>query len=186
MTLKQVEQQSGGRWTVEVLGSYERGHRAVTVVRLADLAEFYGMPTDELLPTPPAVVSPAVGDRRLAVDLERLAELPARKAGPLARYASAIQRQRDDSTSKFLTIREADLHSLAVIYDQEPDALASMLVNWGVLTTGPATRGRRPRSRPRHATRRNAAVAAAPPAPTTTPESPGPPPADGPPPPPTG
>ena len=36
-----------------------------------------------------------------------------------------------------LTIREHDLHSLAVLYDLAPDNLAQMLINWGVLTADP-------------------------------------------------
>src|SRR5664279_1838552 len=60
MTLKQVQEQSAGRWTIEVVGSYERGSRAVTVTRLAELAEFYGLSTAELLPELPAAGSPSI------------------------------------------------------------------------------------------------------------------------------
>ena len=133
MTLQQVEEQSAGRWTVEVVGSYERAHRAVTVTRLAELAEFYGLSTAELLPALPATI-PSIGGGRFTVDLDRLADLPARQGGPLARYAWTIQQQRGDHGGTVLTIREQDLESLAVIYDMEPDALTAMLLHSGVLT----------------------------------------------------
>ena len=132
LTLHQVQEQSRGRWTVEVVGSYERARRAVTVTRLAELAEFYGLSTAELLPTFPATIPPIAGGR-FTVDLDRLADLPARQGGPLARYASTIQRHRGDHGGTVLTIREQDLQSLAVIYGMEPDALTAMLLHSGVL-----------------------------------------------------
>jgi len=133
MTLHQVQEQSAGRWTVEAVGSYERGRRAVTVIKLAELAEFYGLTTAELLPTLPST-SPPIGGGRFTVDLDRLADLPARQGGPLARYTSTIRQQRGDHGGTVLTIREQDLQSLAVIYDMEPDALTTMLLHSGVLT----------------------------------------------------
>jgi predicted transcriptional regulator len=44
LSLHGVEQKSGGRWKAVVVGSYERGDRAVTVQKLAELADFYGVP----------------------------------------------------------------------------------------------------------------------------------------------
>jgi len=50
LSLHGVEEKSRGRWKAVVVGSYERGDRAVTVQRLAELADFYGVPVAELLP----------------------------------------------------------------------------------------------------------------------------------------
>ena len=50
LSLHGVEEKSQGRWKAVVVGSYERGDRAVTVQRLSELAEFYGVPVGELLP----------------------------------------------------------------------------------------------------------------------------------------
>ena len=50
MSLHGVEEKSEGKWKAVVVGSYERGDRAVTVQKLAELAEFYGVPVAELLP----------------------------------------------------------------------------------------------------------------------------------------
>ena len=44
LSLHGVEEKSEGRWKAVVVGSYERGDRAVTVAKLAELAEFYGVP----------------------------------------------------------------------------------------------------------------------------------------------
>jgi transcriptional regulator with XRE-family HTH domain len=132
LSLQGVEAKSGGVWKAVVVGSYERGDRAVTVQRLAELAEFYGVPMSELLPEPltTAIVEPPP---RLVIDLERLGQVPADKAGPLARYVAAIQAQRGDYNGRVLSIRQDDLRTLAVIYDEAPGPLAEQLIAWGVL-----------------------------------------------------
>src|SRR3954470_23722553 len=132
LSLHGVEQKSGGRWKAVVVGSYERGDRAVTVQKLAELADFYGVPVAELLPEGrvPSGSEPAA---KIVINLERLQQLPAEKAGPLARYAAAIQSQRGDYNGKVLSIRNEDLRSLAIIYDMSPGELSDQLVDWGVL-----------------------------------------------------
>ncbi len=132
LSLHGVEQKSQGRWKAVVVGSYERGDRAVTVQRLSELAEFYGVPVAELLPDGPssAAVEPPA---RVVLDLEALGRVPAEKAGPLARYAAAIQSQRGDYNGRVLSIRQDDLRTLAVIYDEPPSRLVEELISWGVL-----------------------------------------------------
>ncbi|MHB1615202.1 MAG: transcriptional regulator BldD [Actinomycetes bacterium] len=132
LSLHGVEEKSKGRWKAVVIGSYERGDRAVTVQRMAELAEFYGVPVSELLPdaAPGAAAEPAP---RLILDLERISAIPAEKAGPLARYTSTIQAQRGDYNGRVLSIRQDDLRTLAVIYDQSPSSLTEQLITWGVL-----------------------------------------------------
>ncbi|MFN8157962.1 MAG: transcriptional regulator [Candidatus Nanopelagicales bacterium] len=132
LSLHGVEEKSHGRWKAVVVGSYERGDRAVTVQKLAELADFYAVPVSELLPdaSPAAAAEPP---QRLVLDLERLGLVPAEKAGPLARYAAAIQAQRGDYNGRVLSIRQDDLRTLAVIYDEAPSQLAEQLIAWGVL-----------------------------------------------------
>ncbi|MFF7814718.1 transcriptional regulator BldD [Streptomyces sp. NPDC007945] len=132
LSLHGVEEKSQGRWKAVVVGSYERGDRAVTVQRLAELADFYGVPVQELLPgtTPGGAAEPPP---KLVLDLERLAHVPQEKAGPLQRYAATIQSQRGDYNGKVLSIRQDDLRTLAVIYDQSPSVLTEQLISWGVL-----------------------------------------------------
>jgi transcriptional regulator with XRE-family HTH domain len=132
LSLHGVEEKSQGRWKAVVVGSYERGDRAVTVQRLAELADFYGVPVAELLPgsTPSGAAEPPP---RLVIDLERLQQVPVEAAGPLMRYTATIQSQRGDYNGKVLSIRQDDLRTLAVIYDQSPSILTEQLINWGVL-----------------------------------------------------
>jgi transcriptional regulator with XRE-family HTH domain len=132
LSLHGVEQKSGGRWKAVVVGSYERGDRAVTVQKLAELADFYGVPVAEVLPEGrvPSGAEPAT---KIVINLERLQQLPVEKVGPLARYAATIQSQRGDYNGKVLSIRTEDLRSLAIIYDMPAGELTENLIEWGVL-----------------------------------------------------
>ena len=50
LSLKAVADRFPGDLKVTVLGSYERGHRAIHVERLAELAAFYGVAPAVLIP----------------------------------------------------------------------------------------------------------------------------------------
>jgi transcriptional regulator with XRE-family HTH domain len=133
LSLHGVETKSAGRWKAVVVGSYERGDRAITVQRLADLAGFYGVPVGEMLPDGVPGGSGLEAPPRLVLDLERLSVVAADSAAPLTRYAATIQSQRGDYNGRVLSIRAEDLRSLAVIYDESPAQLTERLIGWGVL-----------------------------------------------------
>ena len=133
LSLHGVEEKSRGRWKAVVVGSYERGDRAVTVQRLAELADFYGVPISELLPDAGAAAAAAEPPPRLILDLEKISDIPADMAAPLSRYTATIQSQRGDYNGRVLSIRQEDLRTLAVIYDETPSQLTEQLISWGVL-----------------------------------------------------
>src|SRR5437868_6865219 len=133
LSLHGVEEKSKGRWKAVVVGSYERGDRAVTVQRLAELADFYSVPIGELLPDATQTAAATEPPPRLVLDLEKLQVIPADQSAPLARYTATIQSQRGDYNGRVLSIRQEDLLSLAVIYDETPSQLTEQLINWGVL-----------------------------------------------------
>jgi transcriptional regulator with XRE-family HTH domain len=64
-----------------VLGSYERGDRAMTVQKLTELAGFYGVPVNELLPHSGSNATPD-GAPKLVVNLQRLHKLSGDEVGP--------------------------------------------------------------------------------------------------------
>jgi hypothetical protein len=87
----------------------------------------------ELLPEG-STVTPSEQPPRLVLDLENIHNVPDDRAAPLMRYAATIQSQRGDYNGRVLTIRQDDLRSLAVIYDESPSALTEQLLQWGVLS----------------------------------------------------
>ena len=116
------------------MGAYERGDRNVTVARLSELAEFYGVPVSEILPADADARVVVDGDRRRVVlNLESLERVPARDRDPLSRFTSAIQIRRGDFNGRVLTIREDDLMSLALLYQMTADELSRRLDDWGLI-----------------------------------------------------
>jgi transcriptional regulator with XRE-family HTH domain len=135
LSLQGVEEKSSGRWKAVVVGSYERGDRAVTVSRLAELADFYRVPVAELLPEGGAARSDAAG--KIVLDLERLYDHANDELAHVARYARAIQQARGDYNGRVLSIRADDLRSLAIVYDDSPTGLVERLNDQGVLVDDP-------------------------------------------------
>ncbi len=133
LSLQRVEQKSDGRWKAVVVGSYERGDRAVTVQKLAELARFYGVPLSELLP--PDDLAAEDTPAPIVLNLARLSELPEEDTAPLAHYAAEIAHRRG-SHETLMQIRSADIDAVAELYDVSPAELAARLVSWGVLAPG--------------------------------------------------
>ncbi len=133
LSLQGVEEKSNGRWKAVVVGSYERGDRAVTVQKLSELAAFYGVPMSELIPGGGQFGAARELSSKLVVDLERLHELDTEEAAPLSRFVATVQAQRGDYNGKMLSIRQDDLRTLAVIYAEAPSQVVDRMQLWGIL-----------------------------------------------------
>jgi transcriptional regulator with XRE-family HTH domain len=121
-----------------VVGSYERGDRAVSVQRLAELAAFYAVPVSDLLPPEDNPFAASGGGRstplnRVILNLEKLAGLADSSADILRRFTSSIQHQRGEVAPRMLTVRHDDLRLLALMYDTTSEALTERLLRWQVL-----------------------------------------------------
>lgn len=96
LSLADVEFKSNGVWKAVVIGSYERGDRAITVTRLAALAAFYGVNTTDLLPdtaTRPQSPAEAVSWHLR----EALAELEGAKDGEVELHISLRRVELDSA-----------------------------------------------------------------------------------------
>jgi transcriptional regulator with XRE-family HTH domain len=136
LSLHGVERKSSGKWKAVVVGSYERGDRAVSVQRLSELADFYGVPVSDLLPPddgPFASGGSAPPLSRIVLNLDKVAALADPNADILKRFAASIQRQRGDVGNRTIGVRHEDLRTLALMYDSTIEALTERLVRWQVL-----------------------------------------------------
>jgi transcriptional regulator with XRE-family HTH domain len=136
LSLHGVERKSAGKWKAVVVGSYERGDRAVSVQRLAELADFYGVPVSDLLPPDDAPFAGAGGApplSRIILNLDKVAALTDPNAAILQRFTASIRRQRGDIGNRTLPVRHEDLRTLALMYDSTIEALTERLVRWQVL-----------------------------------------------------
>ena len=137
LSLAQVEARSDGRWKAVVVGAYERGDRAVTIGRLAGLAEFYGVPLAHLLPDGDERPAdrPARATDGLLLDVLRLLRFTDDDGpvGAVARFAARIRYERGDIAGHLLTLREDDARTLALAAGVDPIDLQRELEVLGLL-----------------------------------------------------
>lgn len=128
LRLQDVEQRSDGRFKAVVVGSYERGDRAVSAHKLAALAAFYGVPVSELLPeddwprrgAPEPAVQIAVDRLRRGVDTDP-------SLAPLRRLVQHVQWLRGDYNGTVLSLRGDDLRTVAVALGVDANGLEGWL-----------------------------------------------------------
>lgn len=133
MSLQAVERKSNGKWKAVVVGSYERGDRSISVSRLAELAEFYSVPITELLPGKQARATRSDDYGRIVLDLAALNAMSEEQVGPLRRFVTMIQVERDDFGNKMMSLRAEDLRALAIVYDMPVDEFFEQLLEWDLL-----------------------------------------------------
>jgi transcriptional regulator with XRE-family HTH domain len=114
LSLAQVAALSGGSFTKEAVGSWERGERTASVTRLAELATLYRVRVADLLsPGPIARRGATTGPRgRTMLDLQRLNMLSRHEAQVVRAFATAIQRARGAEYSSLVAIRAEDAQHL--------------------------------------------------------------------------
>ena len=120
LSLQAVEAQSNQEFKASVLGAYERGERAISVLRLQRLASFYGVPVDTLLP-PTTEISHEDGDMGLTIDLRTVVAEGAEGAGLsaaagdlLTRYVSLVRARRRNVDGP-IALRGEDVQTLSLL-----------------------------------------------------------------------
>ncbi len=136
MSLLDVEKASAGAIKAVVLGSYERGSRALSVKRAIQLADFYGIPVHTLFGS--SVNEKEEEPGRLAIDLrkgrlhaESRTSLSVAQQGldffpPFFQFVRHIQNLREDWNGEIISLRSGDLELLAVYLG----TTQKMLITW--------------------------------------------------------
>jgi transcriptional regulator with XRE-family HTH domain len=120
LTLRDVERESEGLWKAVVVGSYERGDRALTLKRASGLAAFYHVPLDQLL----GLHNPPRDEKQhLIFNLREIRRSGSGLPEPLLRYFQEICRLRSDWNGEVLSLRTLDLIAIAVILDCDESAI---------------------------------------------------------------
>jgi transcriptional regulator with XRE-family HTH domain len=104
-SLQDVELRSNGKWKAVVIGSYERGDRAISLKKAISLMEFYQVQISELFPE----VAPIVSIRSLTLDLVRVSTGTDSKNEQIKRFTRLVSDRRKDWNGQLLTIRANDL-----------------------------------------------------------------------------
>lgn len=132
-SLVDVERLSHGTLKAVVLGSYERGDRALSLNRAIEIASIFSVPLHHLLAAPeelhPAPVRP-----RMVVDLRRartLVEDPDRGEDRILTvtytFLTWIARRRGDWNGEVMSLRECDHATLALMLLMTEEALDNWL-----------------------------------------------------------
>lgn len=116
LTLEECEIESNGKFKAVVLGSYERGTRAISLAKLSQLADFYEVSISYFFS------SKDYSDNvRWVFDLRRLKE---RNDGKfplnfIANSLAYIAQLRSDWEGEILSIRESDRRSFEIVLGSE-------------------------------------------------------------------
>jgi transcriptional regulator with XRE-family HTH domain len=127
LTLEEFEKFSGGKVKAVVLGSYERGTRAISLARLEQLAQIYEVPIEYFF-LGKNYKSDEAG-LRCTFDLRRIAareELDGTLIN-VKKFLFFIVKKRRDWNGEVLTIRGSDTDLLATLSETDNSTLKEIL-----------------------------------------------------------
>lgn len=138
LSLSDVEALSKGGLKAVVLGSYERGARTLSVKRAITIAALYDVPLSQLFTEelPVEVISA----ERTVIDLRAVNKRAHDATHPsyenyllLARLAQRVVRSRQDWNGEVLSIRQSDMETISVLFDQPISHVLQWMENEKVL-----------------------------------------------------
>ena len=128
-TLHDIEKRTGGSIKAVVMGSYERGTRAISLARALELANLFAIPISELLSEPSLRNDETPRFRRF--DQRRIAKLLSEnedeRLGKLNNFLVAIAQRRGDWNGEILSLRSTDLDTLTLILEMSQSQLTQWL-----------------------------------------------------------
>jgi transcriptional regulator with XRE-family HTH domain len=138
LSLQDVQRVSEQEFKAAVLGAYERGERSLSLPRLRRLADFYGVPVNQLLPAEVGAEpsAPSLASGGLTLDLNRIENLSGQDAVVVERFLRGIQMLRQDFNGRVLTVRGDDLRTLAMLLDVSENDFSERLIQLGVTADG--------------------------------------------------
>jgi len=119
LTLKEVEEKSGGVWKAVVIGSYERCDRALSVKKAINLANFYQIPLEELLGLRTSQKSAPKGKITLDIRMANNVITDESEVISVRNFATLICARRRDWNGEVLSIRSSDLTVLGLLINKD-------------------------------------------------------------------
>jgi transcriptional regulator with XRE-family HTH domain len=141
-SLRDVHDASDGRFTGSAVGTYERGERGISVQRLSELAQLYGVPVERFLPDSPmregergpqpATEAPKENEK-VVIDLAALERQTQPEFDPVRRYIDTIKLKRGDFNGRVLSVRASDVWAMAAMATVDPDSFVHTLGRLNIL-----------------------------------------------------
>ena len=123
-----------------VMGSYERGSRAISLSRTIEIANLFEIPVTELISQ--SADEPHGQRTSLVFDLRRIAAILSidspTETQHISRYLKALAMRRRDWNGEVLTIRKSDFEQLSLLLNASEDDLFQRLTDCKVLLRGPS------------------------------------------------
>lgn len=148
LSLADVERLSEGRIKAMVLGSYERGSRALSVRKAVLIANIYQVPLADLIdPLHRENASPTVqsSQSRMIVDMKKLVLLTTkdentdakteRELDPIYRFMKRIVESRQDWNGEIISLRSSDITILSILVTMNESQCLEMLYERGLILT---------------------------------------------------
>lgn len=140
-SLRDVHQASQGRFTGSAVGTYERGERGISVQRLSELAQLYGVPVERFLPDSPIRENERDPEHsaneqpkeKVVIDLAALERQTDPEFVPMRRYIDTIKLQRGDFNGRMLSVRTSDVWAMAAMATVDPGTFVHNLERLRVL-----------------------------------------------------
>ena len=140
-SLRDVHEASDGRFTGSAVGTYERGERGISVQRLSELAQLYGVPVERFLPESPIregertapLVEHDAPNEKVVLDLAALERQTGPEFGLVRRYIDIIKLKRGDFNGRVLSVRASDVWAMAAMATVDPDTFVHTLGRLHVL-----------------------------------------------------
>jgi len=129
LSLHDVEQQSNHEFKASVVGAYERGERSISVARLIRLCEHYHISPASVLPSEKTIDLTTIEgqNQRVVIDLGKIANNNHAEAMVIGRFAQSVHQQRNDSSGRYLTLRNDDIRILSAVFGKSIDEFIQRL-----------------------------------------------------------
>ena len=139
LTLQDIERISEGRIKAVVMGSYERGTRAISLARTIEIANLFGIPVNELIAENPA--SKNTHNLDLIFDLRQVNVFEQSSGGEdtrsLNRFLKAVALRRRDWNGEVLSLRESDFDTLTLLIGKSGEELLRIWIEEKLLLRAP-------------------------------------------------
>jgi transcriptional regulator with XRE-family HTH domain len=127
LTLRDFEKKSEGRIRAIVMGAYERGDRSMSLGKVIEIAEVFGIEVSHLIGSAELTPLSATPLSRYIFDLRVLNSLDGSPQKViLLRYLSRIAELRGDWAGEVISLRQSDIESLSKVIDSQ----TSTFVQW--------------------------------------------------------
>ena len=128
LTLSQVSILSKGTISAIALGSYERGDRSISAVKLFEIAQLYQVPVSELM----SPIEKGIRSGRVIIDVNKLAQNHDDSNDAALKIIQRIAHLRHDWNGQVISLRRSDIDLLKIFANYSDEEVNIFLDNFAL------------------------------------------------------